>query len=80
MNKNMLFNLILAVMIIITVTALGAIGESRLDVYISLFTLEYFIGLAVLRPRRRTLDFLAIALLIIFIIIVGIRIIEVIQT
>lgn len=80
MNKNVLFNLILAIMIITTVVALGAIGETRLDVYISLFTLEYFIGLAVLRPRRITLDFLAIALLIIFIIIVGIRIIEVIQT
>lgn len=78
MNKNMLFNLILAVMIVITVVALGAIGETRLDVYISLFTLEYFVGLAILRPRRRTLDFLAIVLLITFIIIVGIRVVEVI--
>ncbi|MEM0232551.1 MAG: hypothetical protein QXL22_00870 [Candidatus Nezhaarchaeales archaeon] len=80
MNKNMLFNLVLSAMIIITVVVLGAIGETRLDVYISLFTLEYFIGLAVLRPRRRTLDFLAISLLVVFIIIVGIRVVEIILT
>lgn len=80
MNKNMLFNLVLAVMIIITVVALGAIGEMRIDVYISLFTLEYFVGLAILRPRRRTIDFLAVTLLIIFFIIVGMRVAEIIQT
>ncbi|MEM0111778.1 MAG: hypothetical protein QXK90_03320 [Candidatus Parvarchaeota archaeon] len=80
MNKNLLFNIILAVMIIVTVAALAAIGEMRLDVYISLFTLEYFVGIAVLRPRRRAQDFLAIALLIIFLVIVGIRVAEIILT
>ncbi|MEM2153001.1 MAG: hypothetical protein QXI27_04410 [Nitrososphaerota archaeon] len=80
MNKNLSFNIILAIMIIVTVVALAAIGEMRLDVYISLFTLEYFVGIAVLRPRRRAQDFLAIALLIIFLVIVGIRVAEIILT
>jgi len=80
MNKNALFNLVLGFMIVITVAALGALGEMRLDAYVSMFTLEYFIGLTILRPRRRIKDFLAAALLVTFFIIVGIRAAEIILT
>ncbi|MEM1546675.1 MAG: hypothetical protein QXY40_08340 [Candidatus Methanomethylicia archaeon] len=43
-------------MIFITVPSLTALGEYRIDVYISMFTLEYFVALSILRPRRRFKD------------------------
>ena len=63
MNKNLLFNLVLGGMIALTVPILGALGETRLDAYVSMFTLEYFIATAILRPRRRIKDILALSLI-----------------
>ena len=80
MNKNLLFNLVLGGMIALTVPILGALGETRLDAYVSMFTLEYFIATAILRPRRRIKDILALILLIIFSIIVGFRVAEILLT
>lgn len=80
MNKNLLSNLVLAALIVLTVAILAALGERRLDVYVSIFTLEYFIVLAVLRPRRRTRDILAFVLLAVFSFIVGVRVAEILLT
>jgi len=80
MNKNLLFNVVLGGMIILTVPILGALGETRLDAYVSMFTLEYFIATAILRPRRRIKDILALILLIIFFFIVGVRVAEILLT
>jgi len=80
MNKNLMSNLVLGALIFLTVAILGDLGEMRLDAYLSMFTLEYFIVLAVLRPRRRTKDFLAFVLLAIFFIIVGVRVAEILLT
>ncbi|MEM3070948.1 MAG: hypothetical protein QW638_08660 [Candidatus Bathyarchaeia archaeon] len=77
LDRNILFNIILGAMIIITAPALAALGEARLDAYISLYTLEYFAALAILRPRRRFRDFIAIALFIAFSIIVALRVLEI---
>lgn len=79
MNKNALFNLVLGAMIAVTVPVLAALGESRLDAYVSIFTLEYFVSLTVIRPRRRTRDFLAGALLAVFFLIVGFRVAEILM-
>ena len=80
MNKNLLFNMVLGGMITLTVPILGALGETRLDAYVSMFTLEYFIATAILRPRRRIKDVLALILLIIFFFIVGVRVAEILLT
>jgi len=80
MNKNLLFNMVLGGMIILTVPILGALGETRLDAYVSIFTLEYFIATAILRPRRRIKDILALILLTIFFFIVGVRVAEILLT
>ncbi|MCD6126703.1 MAG: hypothetical protein J7J19_06895 [Thaumarchaeota archaeon] len=80
MNKNLLFNIVLGGMITLTVPILGALGETRLDAYVSMFTLEYFIATAILRPRRRIKDILALILLIIFFFIVGVRVAEILLT
>lgn len=45
--------------------------------YIALYILEYVVVKAVLRPRRRGFDWLMLILLIIFTIIIGYRIAEV---
>ena len=80
MDKNILFNIVLGSMIVPTVAILSALGEARLDVYVSMYTLEYFVAKAILRPRRRFFDVLGLLLLTAFSIIVGIRVWEIIQT
>jgi hypothetical protein len=61
----------------VAVSAFAALNESRLDVYVSMFTLIYFASTAVFRPRRRTWDFLALALLAAFTYVVAVRVLEV---
>jgi hypothetical protein len=61
----------------VAVSALAALNESRLDVYVSMFTLIYFAATAVFRPRRRTWDFLALALLAAFTYVVAVRVLEI---
>jgi hypothetical protein len=80
MDKNILFNIVLGSMIVPTVAILSALGEARLDVYVSMYTLEYFVAKAVLRPRRRFVDALGLLLLTAFLIIVGVRVWEILQT
>ena len=77
MDKNSLSNLALASLVAITVWALAALKEARIDIYISMFTLEYFVCLAVFRPRRRAFDLPAAALFGAFAVIVSLRVIEV---
>jgi hypothetical protein len=80
MDKNILFNIVVGSMIVSTVAILSALGEARLDVYVSMYTLEYFVAKAVLRPRRRFVDALGLLLLTAFSIIVGVRVWEILQT
>lgn len=75
--KNAAFNVLLGLMMFATVPALAALGETRLDLYVSLFTLEYFVALALLRPRRRFRDPIAPTLLAAFIVIVALRVMEI---
>ena len=77
LDKNILFNIIFAVLIVITVPSMAALGANTLDVYISMFTLEYFVCTTVFRPRRRTIDFVAVALFVVFSIIVGLKVWEI---
>lgn len=77
MDKHTLYIITFTILIMVSVSSLAALGESRLDVYISIFTLEYFTLSAIFRPRRRTIDFLAIFLLIIFAYIVTVRVLEI---
>lgn len=77
MDRQSLYLITLALLITIAVSALAALNESRLDVYVSVFTLIYFASTAVLRPRRRTFDFLALVLLAVFAYIVSLRVLEI---
>lgn len=77
LDKNLLFNILLALFISLTVPVLAALNERRIDVYLSLYTLEYLVLLAVLRPRRKCRDFIAVALFMTFMIIVALRVLEI---
>ena len=77
LDKNLLFNLVLAFLIYLTVSCFSALGETRIDVYVSMFVLEYFVCLALFRPRRRVRDVLAYVLFIVFSVIVAIKVIEI---
>jgi hypothetical protein len=79
MNKNYLSNTILAIMIMLTSSIFLLLGENRIDVYFSMYTLEYFIIKALFNPRRLYKDFLAFILLAIFSIIVAYRIYEILK-
>jgi hypothetical protein len=79
MNKNYLANTILAIMIMLTSSIFLLLGENRIDVYFSMYTLEYFIIKALFNPRRLYKDFLAFILLAIFSIIVAYRIYEILK-
>lgn len=77
MDRNQLHLMFLASLTAAAASILAALGENRLDAYVSVFTLIYFALTAIFRPRRRTLDFLALTLLAAFSYIVAVRVLEV---
>lgn len=79
MHKNYLSSLIFSFLAFLTVPILWSLGEMRLDVYISMYTLEYFVVKAIFNPRRVTRDYLAVVLFIIFSVIVSYRVLEVLH-
>ncbi|MGC9069157.1 MAG: hypothetical protein ACP5IZ_09340 [Thermoprotei archaeon] len=77
MDRHTLYLITLTALITIAISTLTALNEYRLDVYISIITLIYFTTSAIFRPKKRTKDFLALTLLIIFSYFIALRIIEV---
>ncbi len=77
MERDYLANAFLAFAIFTTFWVLHSLGEGRVDAYISMYTLEYFVMKALFKPRRVGRDYLALTLFIIFTIIVAFRILEV---
>ena len=82
MDRHILFVLLLAVFFLFTVVIFATMGQTRLDVYISVFTIEYLALVEILRPRRRFmtplgLDPVALGLVIIFGLIVTRKILEI---
>ena len=61
-----------------TVVVLSALGEARLEVYLSLFAVCYFASSALYQPRRRGPDFVGGALFTVFCIIVLRKVLEII--
>ena len=73
-DKHYVYVILLASMITTTASALSALGERRLDVYFSMYVLEYFVAGALMRPRRLTRDYLGFILFALFVLIVARRI------
>ncbi|MEM0267098.1 MAG: hypothetical protein QXT33_06430 [Thermofilum sp.] len=76
-RKDKLFNALLPGLYSVSVAALAALGERRLDAYFSILVLEYAVLHALLRPKRKGRDFILIALIALFTVVVALRIVEV---
>ncbi len=77
MDKNKQYLTTLAAVNMLTVVALSALYESRLEVYLSLFTAVYFGVTVLFRPRRRWFDFVGASLFVVFLSIVVRKIMEI---
>ena len=73
--------LLLSIFFTSTIVIFSSLGERRLDVYLSLFILEYFITLSLHSPLKRRVrlyfNIISIALFLIFSLIVAARVIEI---
>jgi hypothetical protein len=76
--KDRLFNVLLPLLYAVTVYSLVSLGEQRLDAYFSMLVLEYFVLYALLRPKRRHRDYIALVLIALFSVVVAFRVLEVI--
>ena len=78
LDKQRLYVVVLCGLLMAVVVGLSALGEARLDVYVSLFTVCYFAAAALFQPRRRSLDFVGGALFTVFCVIVLQKVLEII--
>jgi uncharacterized membrane protein len=78
-NRLYIFTTIYIVLTDIAITALYLLNEKRVDAYVAINILIYYTSYAITRPSIPTsrLRFLNIALLLLFIAIVGYRVYEV---
>ena len=79
MDKQKQYLVSLGLLMYSTVVVLAALGESRLDVYVSLFTVEYFASSALFQPRRKFLDIVGGVLFLVFCFIVALKVWEIIR-
>ena len=56
MDRHILFLVLLAAFLLFTVAIFAGAREQRLDVYISVFTIEYLALVEILRPRRKLIS------------------------
>jgi hypothetical protein len=61
----------------VVVVWLAFLGESRLEVYVSLFTVSYFAASALFRPRRRTYDVVGASLFLVFCCVVALKVMDI---
>ena len=77
MDKNRGYLLFLGFALVATQLLLALLGENRLEVYVSLFTVDYFAASALYRPRLRRFDYLGAALFTVFCITVALKVWEI---
>ncbi len=72
-----MYILTLTIAVLSIVVLLAALKETKLDVYLSLYTVCYFVTSAIFRPRRRIGDIVGGSLFAVFCVIVGFRVVEI---
>jgi hypothetical protein len=77
MEKQNLYVLTLAVLSVVSVAVMAALDFGTLDIYVSGLVLVYFVCSTVFQPRRRTVDFVAVALLLVFAYVVALRVLAI---
>jgi hypothetical protein len=78
MDKQKEYISFLGGLLMLIVVSMTALGETRLEVYLSLFTVCYFAATALYRPRKRYYDIVGAALFLVFMIIVSTKVLEII--
>ena len=76
-DKHQLYINTLCFLFLLTVVGLSAFKEQRLEVYVSLFTVNYLATSALFRPRRRWLDLVGAVLFTVFSYIVAVKVLEI---
>ena len=79
MDNQKRYIVTLEVLIFMIIISLSALGETRLDVYVSLFTVAYFVSSALFQQRKRTFDFVGGVLFVVFCFIVAQKIWEILR-
>ena len=81
-SRLSLLLLVYTLLVVISAISLYVLGEKRVDVYVSLNILAYYVSYATLRPTltTRAVRFLNIALFVIFAVIVSFRVYEVLTS
>ena len=79
MDKQKLHLTTLSLLLMTTVVGLAALQEARLEVYVSLFAVDYFVSTALFRPRRRWHDLVGFGLFSVFSYIVAVKIFEILR-
>ena len=69
--------MLLGLLLVSTVVGLSALGEARLEVYVSLFTVCYFVATALYQPRKKGFDLVGVALFTVFCAIVVRKVLEI---
>ncbi|HEV2139148.1 MAG TPA: hypothetical protein VGR53_09930 [Nitrososphaerales archaeon] len=77
MERQNLYFMSLGALLMLSTVGLSIIGAYTLDVYVSLFTISYFVASTIFRPRRRMFDFVGLALFGAFAFIVALRILAI---
>ena len=79
MDKSKRYLFFQAALSMLTVVALSALGEARVEVYFSLFTVIHFACSALFRPRRKWFDLPGAGMFLGFCYIVAMKVIEIIS-
>jgi hypothetical protein len=77
LERQNFYLLTLASLLLLSTAGLSMIGGYTLDVYVSMFTICYFVASTVFRPRRLTFDFVGVTLFIVFAYIVALRVLAI---
>lgn len=79
LDKQKQYIITLFILMGLTTISLSALGETRLEVYLSLFTVSYFASTALFQPRKRFFDFVGGGLFVVFGYIVALKIWEIVR-
>ena len=84
MKRHDLFSLLFAVMAFVVNSSLISLGEVRPDVYLSMSILIYYVLYSVIAPPRvsgrRGIRYLNVSLFIVFMIVIGYRVYQVLYS
>ena len=77
MERQNIYLMTLASLLLLSTAGLSMMGGYTLDGYVSMFTICYFVASTIFRPRRLAIDFVGVVLFIVFTYIVALRVLAI---